>query len=152
MAGWRSSAWSGQARVRFFEVVGRPELAEQFPQPLYFEEERAALFPLLDDVFRARPTAEWCDLLAAAGLRFAPVRDHREVVADPSVWDNGYLVRAPAQDGSETPVVAAPVRFSATPAEVRADLPELGQHTEEVLLELGYTWDDIGELSAAGAI
>ena len=49
-------------------------------------------------------------------------------------------------------MVAAPVRFSATPAEVRADLPELGQHTEEVLLELGYTWDDIGELSAAGAI
>ena len=45
-----------------------------------------------------------------------------------------------------------PVRFSATPADVRADLPELGQHTEEVLLELGYTWDDIGELSAAGAI
>ncbi len=91
-------------------------------------------------------------MLGAAGLRFAPVRDHGEVVADPMVWDNGYLVRAPAQDGTETAVVAAPVRFSATPADVRADLPELGQHTEEVLLELGYTWDDIGELSAAGAI
>ena len=142
----------GSARARFFEVVGRPELAEQFPQPLYFAEERAALFPLLDEVFRTRPTAEWCDLLGAAGLRFAPVRDHSEVIADPSVWDNGYLVRATAQDGTETPVVAAPVRFSATPAEIRADVPELGQHTEEILLELGYTWDDIGELSAAGAI
>ena len=142
----------GRARTRFFDVIGRPELAEQFPQPLYFEEERAALFPLLDEVFRTRPTGEWCEVLGAAGLRFAPVRDHGEVVADPMVWDNGYLVRAPAQDGTETAVVAAPVRFSATPAEVRADLPELGQHTEEVLLELGYTWDDIGELSAAGAI
>ena len=61
----------GPARTRFFDVIGRPELAEQFPQPLYFEEERAALFPLLDDVFRTRPTAEWCELLGGcrAALR-----------------------------------------------------------------------------------
>ena len=142
----------GKARARFFDLIGRPELSEQFAQPLYFAEDKAALFPLLDEALRARPTAEWCELLAAAGLRFAPVRDHGQVVEDPGVWENGYLVRAPGADGGETPVVAAPVRFSDTPAEVVADVPELGQHTEEILLELGYTWDDIGELSAAGAI
>jgi formyl-CoA transferase len=69
------------------------------------------------------------------------------VIADPDVWANGYLVNV---DGTD--VVAAPVRFSATPAQPSAVAPELGQHTEEVLLELGYSWDDIARLQDAGAI
>ena len=43
------------------------------------------------------------------------------------------------------------MRFSATPASVSAAAPELGQHTEEVLLEAGFSWEDIAELRAAGA-
>ena len=117
---------------------------------VYFGEEKAALFPLLDDVFRTRPTAVWCELLAAAELRFAPVRDHAEVVADPAVWANGYLTKAHGPDG-EVDVVAAPVSFSDTPASAPATAPELGQHTEEILLELGYDWEQIAALSAAGA-
>ena len=104
----------GKARTRFFEVLGRAELAEQFPQPLYFGEEKAALFPLLDEAFRSRSTAEWCELLAAADLRFAPVRDHAEVVADPAVWDNGYLARVQGPEG-EVDVVAAPVTLQRHP-------------------------------------
>ena len=65
MAGSPSSAWSG-GRTRFFDVIGRRS-SQSSSQPLYFEEEHAALFPLLDDVFRTLPTAEWCDLLGAAG-------------------------------------------------------------------------------------
>jgi CoA:oxalate CoA-transferase len=134
-------------RQKFFEVVGRPELTERFAQPLYWDAEKAELFPLLDEAFETATTAEWCDRLRAAGLRHAAVRDHGEVVADPNVWANGYLVNV---DGID--VVAAPVSFSATPAQSSAVAPELGQHTEEVLLELGYSWDDITRLQDAGAI
>jgi formyl-CoA transferase len=102
---------------------------------------------LLDEAFAAATTAEWCDRLRAANIRCAPVRDHGEVVADPNVWANGYLVNVDGVD-----VVAAPVAFSATPARTSATAPELGQHTEEVMLELGYTWDDIARLQAAKAI
>ncbi|MEY2403013.1 MAG: hypothetical protein QOD38_564 [Acidimicrobiaceae bacterium] len=137
----------GSLRDRFFEVVGRPELAVRFAQPLYWETEKAQLFPLLDEVFETATTAEWCDRLRAAGLRHAPVRDHGEVVADPNVWANGYLVNVDGVD-----VVAAPVSFSATPAQPSAVAPELGQHTEEVLVDLGYTWDEITRLQDAGAI
>jgi crotonobetainyl-CoA:carnitine CoA-transferase CaiB-like acyl-CoA transferase len=137
----------GALRDRFFELIGRPELSERFVQPLYWEAEKAELFPLLDDALAAATTAEWCDRLVAAGIRCAPVRDHGEVVADPNVWANGYLVNVDGVD-----VVAAPVAFSATPAQTPATAPELGQHTEEVLLELGYTWDDIARLQAAQAI
>ena len=49
-------------------------------------------------------------------------------------------------------VVGTPVRFSDTPSRAAADAPELGQHTEEVLLEIGYTWDEIAHLQERGAI
>lgn len=142
---------TGRARVTFYDVIGRPDLAERFAQPLYWAEDRAQLFPLLDEVFAARTTAAWSELLRAAGLRFAPVRDHAEVIADRAVWDNGYLCEVDGPSGP-VPVVPVPVRFSATPGAPAAVAPELGQHTEEVLLELGYSWDDITALRDAGTI
>jgi len=142
---------AGAARAKFFTTIGRADLAERFPQLLYWDTEKGELFPILDAVFSARPTAEWCEILGAAGLRHAPVRDHAEVIADPSVWANGYLTTVKGRDGADTPIVVPPVRFSQTPAEAGAVPPELGEHTEEVLLEIGYTWDDITELRDRGA-
>jgi crotonobetainyl-CoA:carnitine CoA-transferase CaiB-like acyl-CoA transferase len=137
----------GRMRKTFFEVVGRPELYEQFPEQLYWDADKAALFPVLDEAFSAASTAEWCDRLDAVGVRNAPVRDHAQVIADPNVWANGYLASVDGVD-----VVAAPVSFSDTAAQPSASIPELGQHTEEVLLDLGYTWEDITHLHEAGAI
>jgi crotonobetainyl-CoA:carnitine CoA-transferase CaiB-like acyl-CoA transferase len=48
--------------------------------------------------------------------------------------------------------VGTPVRFGATPTEVDPTVPELGQHTEEILLEIGYDWDDIARFREIGAI
>jgi crotonobetainyl-CoA:carnitine CoA-transferase CaiB-like acyl-CoA transferase len=141
----------GPARATFYEAIGRPELADRFPAPLYWDEDKQELFPMLDEALSSRSTDEWCTILGAAGLRYAPVRSHDVVIADPAVWDNGYLARVSGPAG-EVPVVAAPVRFSDTPAEPAAVSPELGQHTEEVLLELGFSWEEIGSLQAAGVV
>jgi CoA:oxalate CoA-transferase len=137
----------GALRTTFFETIGRPEFVERFGQTLYWEAEKAELFPLLDEALMTDTTAAWCDRFRAAGIRCAPVRDHGEVIADPNVWANGYLVNIDGHD-----VVAAPVAFSATPARSSAVAPELGQNTEEVLLELGYSWDEIARLQDANAI
>ncbi len=142
---------AGAARDVFYQTIGRPDLAERFAQPLYWQAQKAELFPILDEVFAARTTAAWCELLRAAGLRYAPVRNHEDVVADPTVWDNGYLAEVDGTAG-RVPVVAAPVRFSATPAQPGAVAPELGQHTEEVLLELGFSWEEIGGLQESGVV
>ncbi len=147
---------AGPARDLFFQTIGRPDLIERFSHLLYFEDDKAALWPILDEVFATKSTAEWCDLLGAAGLRFAPVRDHAEVAADPGVWANGYLTEPVtgdgAPDGPGHAVVRPPVRFSRTGSDPATQIPELGQHTEEVLLEAGYSWDEIGALSDEGVI
>jgi crotonobetainyl-CoA:carnitine CoA-transferase CaiB-like acyl-CoA transferase len=141
----------GAARATFYEVIGHAELSEQFPDLVYWAATKAKLFPILDTIFRTRPSREWAEILGRAGLRYAVVRDHADVIADPSVWENGYLARVAGPAGDED-VVATPVRFSATPAEPSVFAPELGQHTEEVLLEAGLTWEEIGALRDASAI
>ena len=141
----------GRARQTFFEVVGREDLHARYSSTLLSEEDKDALYGELSTAFRQRTTSVWCDLLAAAGIRHAPVRDYAAVAADPAVWENGYLIHRSQLDGGDD-VVGTPVRFSATPSRASGVAPELGQHTEEVLLELGYTWEDIAELRAAGAI
>jgi CoA:oxalate CoA-transferase len=145
---------AGAARDRFYETIGRPDLIDRFSHLMYFEDDKAELWPILDQVFATQSTAEWCELLGAAGLRFAPVRGHAVVANDPGVEANEYMTSAGGADGDEsgTRVVRAPVRFSEPPAAVDAHIPELGEHTEQVLLEVGYSWDEITTMSEAGAI
>jgi crotonobetainyl-CoA:carnitine CoA-transferase CaiB-like acyl-CoA transferase len=141
-------------RDRFYETIGRPDLIERFNGLLYFDDDKAALWPILDEVFATKTTEEWCTLLGAARLRFAPVRDHAEVARDPGVRVNGYIesMEDPDAAGSPVDVVRTPVRFSDGVAPTPVRPPELGQHTEEVLLEAGYSWDDISSLSTDGVI
>ena len=144
----------GPNRDAFFHEVGLPELLDdpRFARPLLTPEHKAALFEALTPVFRQRTTQEWCRRLVASGQRVAPVRDHAEVIADAQAWDNGYLVVCDDGVGGTSRVVGSPIRFSDTPSQVDPAVPELGQHTEEVLLELGFGWDEIGALRDTGAI
>jgi len=137
-------------RDKFYAAVGRPDLLDdqRFAGPILWPKEKAALFGELAQAMTTRTTAEWCEVLSAAGQRFAPVCDFAAVAADPQTWANGYF----ALDESGAPIVGSPLQFSDTPTRTGGPAPELGQHTEEVLLEHGCTWDDIAALRDAGAI
>jgi crotonobetainyl-CoA:carnitine CoA-transferase CaiB-like acyl-CoA transferase len=106
----------------------------------------AELVGLLDEVFRARTLAAWGEILDRAGMWWAPVQTTAEVIVDPQAIAAGAFVDVPTADGATARTVATPVDYSDTPWKPRAPAPELGQHTEEVLLELGYDWDGIGAL------
>ncbi|MCU1503095.1 MAG: CoA transferase [Ilumatobacteraceae bacterium] len=134
-------------RPQFFAAIGHPELEEQLGKLLYFEADKAELFPVLNDVFRTKTTAEWITVLRAAGIRYAPVRDHAEIIADPDSWENGYL-----SDVGDARMVRVPVAFSDTPAVHPTMPPALGEHTFDVLDALGYSGGEIAELAATGVI
>jgi len=74
-----------------------------------------------------------------------------ELLADPQLQANGYVQEVEAANGSAFRLVGAPVQFDERPAPLRR-APEPGEHTEEVLLELGLGWDEIAAHKECGAI
>lgn len=141
------SFWPGFCRAIDDEALTTPE----FGSHALRAQNGPALVALLDRTFARRPLEEWAERLDRERCIWAPVQTLDQVVVDPQVRANGYLTRLDHAEDGAFDVVAAPFQFARTPSIVRALAPEIGQHTEEVLLEAGYTWEDIGALHEAGA-
>jgi crotonobetainyl-CoA:carnitine CoA-transferase CaiB-like acyl-CoA transferase len=153
--GWAVVGGVGDDRwPDFCAAVAMPELEDdaRFNNGLVRIQNIDALYALLDDKFLARTTREWIEVLEAHDMICAPVQDYEELTRDPQALANDYLLDVEHPANGKTQVVGAPWRFSGTPAAVAAAAPELGQHTEEILLSLGYSWDQIAALRDAGAI
>jgi formyl-CoA transferase len=113
---------------------------------------REALIALLDGVFARRPLAQWHGPLDENGIIWAPALTLREAVEDPQTIARQPFATITHPSAGEIQLVDTPVKFSEGGVGVRGPAPELGQHTEEVLLELGYTWDDIGKAREQGLL
>jgi crotonobetainyl-CoA:carnitine CoA-transferase CaiB-like acyl-CoA transferase len=103
-------------------------------------------------MFESKPRAEWAALLNASECIWGPVQTPSEVPADPQVVANHYVVPVARPGGEPVRVVSSPVQFGGSFVEARRPAAEAGEHTEEVLLEADYTWEDIARLKEAGAI
>ena len=112
----------------------------------------AELISILDKVFATKPRSEWERLFNEADFLYSPVQTISEVVDDPQVLANNYIIDFEHPQWGPGKALGFPYHFSQTPASLRRAGPEHGQHTEEVLAELGYTWEDIAELKEEGAI
>ena len=118
-------------------VLGRPEWAldERFATNAQRVCHRAELVEMIDGATRTRATAAWIGLMEDVGVPCGPINTIDQVFADPQVAARGMRMDMPHPVAGSVPLVANPVRFSASPVDYRRSPPRLGEHTAEVLRE-----------------
>lgn len=138
----------------FLKAIGRPEAAEN---PRYADTpsrraHAAEIVALLDKTFATRSLAEWREVLDAAGLTYGVVQTLDECAHDPQLLANRVFV--PIDDGSEEPhlTIDSPVRLDQEQKVRPGPAPDLGEHTESVLRDLGFDTAGIEDLRRAEAV
>ncbi|MFO7963652.1 MAG: CoA transferase [Desulfobacterales bacterium] len=131
--------------AKFCEFTGKPELIHD---PRYAEtetrnEHAAELVAIYDEVFITKTRDEWIRLFQDNGFMFAPVQNLEEVLTDPQALANGYITDFQHPVLGSILVPGFPVTFSANTAGTRNPSPGLGEHTEELMHELGYSTSEI---------
>lgn len=141
--------------TKFFDLIGRPELMREPRFASMAERTRNidALYELLADEIAGKTSAEWLDLLQQADIPAVPVKGLQELVDDdPHLKQTGFFQQV--AHPTEGPIVhaAAPLRMSASPVGLRRHAPNLGQHSVEILRELGRSDSEIDRLLGSGAV
>jgi crotonobetainyl-CoA:carnitine CoA-transferase CaiB-like acyl-CoA transferase len=107
---------------------------------------------MLRDLFAEWERERLIAALDAAGVPCGAINSVADVFKDPQVKARDMLNHVPHPSGVDVPQVSTPIRFTDTPLQRRAAPPLLGQHSDEILAELGYKGADIAALRAAGAV
>jgi formyl-CoA transferase len=140
--------------VKFCEVAGCPELSSH---PSYRRNadrvrNRDAVLAIVEPLVRARPVAFWVERLEGAGVPCGPINNIAQALADPQVAARALRIDLPHPLSGVVPLVANPIKLSATPPVYDRPPPTLGQHTTEVLRECGLDEAEIARLKSLGAV
>jgi len=140
--------------AKLCESLGHPEWAQSDRFAVNAQRVRhiETLSALLQAEFGKRTRKELIDTLDRAGVPCGPINSVADVFEDPQVLARGMLRDVPHPSGVNVPQVASPMRFSDHPLPDREAPPLLGQHSAEILAEIGYDAAAIAGLQAAGAI
>ncbi|WP_296509960.1 CaiB/BaiF CoA-transferase family protein [Rhodoferax sp.] len=158
--------------ARFCAAAGRPEWAQdaRFTTNTLRVEHRATLVPLMSETTRTRTTADWIALLEDKAVPCGPINTLASAFADPQVQARGLVLKQPLAKTNSAPdapesiandmkkgaaeirTVASPMRLSAAPVQLRYAPPALGEHTTEVLQELGLDAARIQSLQQQGVV
>ena len=146
----------GSERIwqRFCQGMSLRHLAEQpdYADNAHRVVNRSQLVPLLEAEFQNKPVAEWVDQLQEAGVPCGPVNDLADVLSDPQVLARDMMLEIPHPTLGTLKQTGIPIKFSQTPGSITAHPPLLGEHTGQILAELGYSDAKINDLRESGAI
>ena len=139
---------------RMCRVIGREDLTDD-PRFATYEprvENGPALYQIMRDAFLTKTLDEWRPILNREEIPWAPEQTFREVANDPQARANDFFIPFDHPSHGRMEIIANPIKLSETPATVRLSAPEFSQHTEEILLEMGYSWEDIAQFKEQGTI
>lgn len=151
--GFMSLATNASEKVeRFGEIIGVNGLPEMMPDKPAMLRDRDKLYSIIAPALEKQTTEYWLEQFQAEGFWCAKVNSYPEVVEDPQVVHNNIIKTITHPKAGEIKVIGAPIEFSETPATIRLAPPVLGEHTDEVLLEMGYSKERLEELKTEGVI
>jgi len=139
---------------KYLEAIGRPDLAgdPRFETTEKILDHHAEIKQILRDAFKDRTLAEWRPLLDEAVAPYSPIQTYLEALADPQAEANSFFVSYDRGQRGEFRGVASPISLRNGPSQVKRPAPVFSEHTEEILLDSGYTMDEIMALKAEGVV
>jgi formyl-CoA transferase/CoA:oxalate CoA-transferase len=139
---------------RFATLVGLPELVDdpRFATNPQRVANRTVLIPLIETALAARSSAAWADDLSSAGIPAGAINGIDAALAHPQVQARDMVLAAEHPTAGTLRMTGSPIKLSRYTATVRRPPPELGEHTNEVLRELGYAAEDIAMLRDEGVV
>jgi CoA:oxalate CoA-transferase len=111
---------------------------------------RGELKDIIDSALSTRPAADWVPIISGAGIPCGPIYDYTQIFASDQVAALGMVTQTQRRDGSPLPLLRGPLSLDGNASEVVSPPPLLGEHTAEVLREIGLSDEDIAKLEAAG--
>lgn len=140
--------------ARYCAAVERPDLRDdpRFATAPARVEHRQALIPIIEALTAARTVREWMDLLGAAGVPCGRIRNVAEVCTNPQLVERGKVVERPHPTAGAVRMIGQPIELSDTPARIETAPPLLGEQTDDVLREAGYSATEILAFRAAGVV
>ncbi len=141
--------WSGFCKALGLERIENDEKFSSMMSRMMNNDELVAL---VEESIAKRTLEEWKPILDEYQLIYSPAQDPTDVAKDEQAWANDFFAEVEHPTLGKINLVANPIKLSKMPSSIRTTAPQSGQHTEEVLLENGYTWDDIARFKEQGLI
>ncbi|MPM02574.1 Cinnamoyl-CoA:phenyllactate CoA-transferase [bioreactor metagenome] len=137
----------------FCKMIGREDLISdtRFNTEVAGKANAEAFVDIIDAVFATKDFEEWDRLLTENDIAYDRINHIKDTIDDPQAWENGYIYKYTTREGKEDLVVGTPVKFGASIPPPHKNAPLMGEHTVEILTELGYSKEQIGDISNANA-
>jgi crotonobetainyl-CoA:carnitine CoA-transferase CaiB-like acyl-CoA transferase len=136
------------------KAIGRADLLTdpRFSDPAQLVANMAQLTAILDETFAAQPMAHWYEIFADLNVTFGAVRSPQEVINDPQLRANDIVVPLEGAGGQITSTISSPIQVHGVSKVSARRAPEIGEHNEQILKELGFDPKAIEGLRASGAV
>lgn len=142
------SHWNSFVKAMNMEIFEDPRFATN-PDRV---RNRDVLIPIMEEIFKQKTVKEWIALFEGVKIPCGPVNKFSDILNDPHVLEREMVVKVPHDEWGMLEMLGIPIKLSRTPGQVHSVPPKLGEHTEQVLKNLGYDEMEIEALEASGAV